>query len=63
MAAWLALERETGGWIIADTGCMKKVVHEMDSPSSQRPSVQLFVGGLTKLQALCALNPQNNLTC
>jgi hypothetical protein len=62
MAAWLALERETGGWIIADTGRLKKVVHEMDSPSSQRPSVQLFVGGPTKLQALRALNPQNNIT-
>ncbi|KAH2558742.1 hypothetical protein KXV70_004079 [Aspergillus fumigatus] len=62
MAAWLALERETGGWIIADTGRMKKVVHGMGSPSSQRPSVQLFVGGPTKLQALRALNPHNNIT-
>lgn len=62
MAAWLALEREIGGWIIADTGRMKKVVHGMGSPSSQRPSVQLFVGGPTKLQALRALNPHNNIT-
>lgn len=62
MAAWLALERETGGWIIEDTGHITKVVHGMDSPSSQRPSIQLFVGGPTKLQALRALNPQNNIT-
>lgn len=34
----------------------------MGSPSSQRPSVQLFVGGPTKLQALRALNPHNNIT-
>jgi hypothetical protein len=62
MAAWLALKRETGDWIITDTSHLKKVVYEMDSLSSQRPSVQLFIGGPTKLQALRALNPQNNIT-
>lgn len=62
MAAWLALERETGSWIIADTSCIKKVVHGMGSLSSQHPSIQLFVGGPTKLQALRALNPHNNIT-
>ncbi|KAI2839628.1 hypothetical protein CBS11350_7459 [Aspergillus niger] len=62
MATWLALERETGGWVIADTGRMEKVVHGMTNPTAQHPSVQLFVGGQTKLQALRALNPQNNIT-
>ncbi|KAL4862084.1 hypothetical protein BDV12DRAFT_203391 [Aspergillus spectabilis] len=60
MAPWLGLEFDAGGWTITDTGCARQILAAVDDPSSQCPSIQVFVGRAIKAQALRALHPHNN---
>ncbi|RDH26125.1 hypothetical protein BDQ94DRAFT_176658, partial [Aspergillus welwitschiae] len=60
MAPWLSLEKEPGGWTVVDHNGLREIVDAMDQPREQYPSVQLFVGGNTKTQALRTLYPYNN---
>ncbi|GLA56176.1 hypothetical protein AnigIFM63604_005046 [Aspergillus niger] len=61
MASWLTLERDSGGWAFVDYNGLRRIVSTMDRPQEKYPSVLLFVGGSTKMQALRALYPYNNI--
>ncbi|RAL06484.1 uncharacterized protein BO97DRAFT_449880 [Aspergillus homomorphus CBS 101889] len=60
MAPWLSLEKELGGWNLVDSHGLHQIVEKMDRPRERYPSVQLFVGGKTKAEALRALYPHNS---
>ncbi|KAL5364260.1 hypothetical protein BJX96DRAFT_178817 [Aspergillus floccosus] len=60
MAAWLGLERGPGGWTVVESDRMRHILALMDRPSACYPSVQLFIGRQTKMQALRSLHPHNN---
>ncbi|KAI9035013.1 patatin-like phospholipase family protein [Aspergillus affinis] len=61
MPAWLGLERENGAWNLTDHNTMRQIINEIDDPTSQYPSIQLFLGQNTKMQALRSLFPCNNI--
>ncbi|OQD76228.1 hypothetical protein PENANT_c121G06279 [Penicillium antarcticum] len=62
MAAWLDLVSESTGWTLVDTGRMKELVQGMSHPHTQFPSVVYFAGNGSRIKALRALFPHNNIT-
>ncbi|KAF9890703.1 hypothetical protein FE257_005569 [Aspergillus nanangensis] len=62
MAAWLDLTHDATGWSLGDTGRMDDIVQSMTHPATQYPSVCSFLGNASRLSALRALFPQNNVT-
>ncbi|KAH8430168.1 uncharacterized protein LDX57_007838 [Aspergillus melleus] len=63
MAAWLDLSGDdAAGWSLVDTGRMDDIVQSMSHPATQYPSVLSFLGNDSRVAALRALFPQNNVT-
>ncbi|KAJ6175004.1 hypothetical protein N7485_004809 [Penicillium canescens] len=62
MAAWLDLVSDSTGWTLVDTGRMEQLVHGMSHPHTQFPSVVYFAGNGSRIKALRALFPHNNIT-
>ncbi|KAJ5369970.1 uncharacterized protein N7496_006062 [Penicillium cataractarum] len=62
MASWLDLISEAQGWTLVDTGRLEKLVEGMSHPHSQYPSLILFAGNASRIKALQALFPRNNIT-
>ncbi|KAF9882845.1 hypothetical protein FE257_004957 [Aspergillus nanangensis] len=62
MAAWLDLTHDVRGWSLLDTGRMDDIVQSMSHPATQYPSICSFLGNTSRLSALRALFPQNNVT-
>jgi hypothetical protein len=62
MAAWLDLVSDSTGWTLVDTGRMDELVQGMSHPSTQFPSVVYFAGNGSRIKALRALFPHNNVT-
>ncbi|KAH8430135.1 uncharacterized protein LDX57_007805 [Aspergillus melleus] len=63
MAAWLGLSHDdAAGWSLIDTGRMDDIVQDMSHPATQYPSVLSFLGNDSRVTALRALFPQNNVT-
>lgn len=62
MASWLDLISEAQGWTLVDTGRLEKLVEGMSHPHSQYPSLVLFAGNASRIKALQALFPHNNVT-
>lgn len=61
MATWLGLEAEDTGWTLTDSGGMRRILKNMDHASGCYPSLPLFIGQTTKVQALRSLYPYNNI--
>lgn len=62
MAAWLDLVSDSTGWTLVDTGRLGRLVKGMSHPSTQFPSVVYFAGNGSRIKALRALFPHNNIT-
>ncbi|KAH8430231.1 uncharacterized protein LDX57_007900 [Aspergillus melleus] len=63
MAAWLDLTHDdAAGWSLVDTGRVDDIVQDMSHPATQYPSVLSFLGNDSRVAALRALFPQNNVT-
>ncbi|KAJ5640332.1 uncharacterized protein N7484_008194 [Penicillium longicatenatum] len=62
MAAWLDLVSEATGWTLVDTGRLESLVQGMSHPESQYPSLLYFAGNASRVKALQALFPHNNIT-
>lgn len=62
MAAWLDLVNEDGVWSLVDTSRLEELVQGMPYPKSQYPCLIYFAGNSTRMKALQALFPQNNVT-
>lgn len=62
MAAWLDLVSDSTGWTLVETGRMDELVQGMSHPSTQFPSVVYFAGNGSRIKALRALFPHNNVT-
>ncbi|KAJ5593512.1 hypothetical protein N7537_010416 [Penicillium hordei] len=62
MAAWLDLVSDSTGWTLVDTGRMDELVQGMTHPNTQFPSVVYFAGNGSRIKALRALFPLNNVT-
>ncbi|ODM18136.1 hypothetical protein SI65_06007 [Aspergillus cristatus] len=61
MVAWLGLQFDAGGWTLADSGGMRQILDAIDCPHRQYPSIPLFIGQATKVQALRSLYPYHNI--
>ncbi|KAJ5142514.1 uncharacterized protein N7515_001301 [Penicillium bovifimosum] len=62
MAAWLDLVSDSTGWTLVDTGRLDELVKGMSHPNTQFPSVVYFAGNGSRIKALRALFPHNNIT-
>ncbi|KAJ5082778.1 hypothetical protein N7532_011821 [Penicillium argentinense] len=62
MATWLDLVSDGEGWSLIDTGRLHEVVQGMTHPKSQYPLLLYFAGNSSRLRALRALFPRNNVT-
>lgn len=62
MAAWLDLIPEADGWSIVDSGRLDEIIREMSHPKTQFPSLVYFAGNGSRIKALRALFPRNNIT-
>ncbi|KAJ6171506.1 hypothetical protein N7470_000573 [Penicillium chermesinum] len=62
MAAWLDILTDAAGRTLVDTGRLEKLVGDLENPESQSPSLVYFAGGDSRVAALQALFPYNNIT-
>lgn len=62
MAAWLDVVSDGEGWSLIDTGRLREIVQDMAHPNSQFPFLILFAGNPSRVRALRALFPRNNVT-
>ncbi|KAJ6033832.1 hypothetical protein N7444_011603 [Penicillium canescens] len=62
MAAWLDLVCDATGQSLVDTGRLEEIVQGMSHPKSQYPSFISFIGNGSRIKALQALFPHNNVT-
>ena len=62
MAAWLDLIPEADGWSVADSGRLDEIIRGMSHPKTQFPSLVYFAGNGSRIKALRALFPRNNVT-
>lgn len=62
MAAWLDILSDAAGRTLVDTGRLEKLVADLSCPESQSPSLVYFAGGDSRVTALQALFPFNNIT-
>lgn len=60
-AKWLDLSLDQRGWRLHDYGKLQYVVHEMETPTTQYPSVLFFIGRKQKTALLRTIYPGNNL--
>ncbi|CAG8272590.1 unnamed protein product [Penicillium salamii] len=62
MAAWIDLVCDDTGQYLVDTGRLEEIVQGMSHPKSQYPSFISFIGNGSRMKALKALFPYNNIT-
>lgn len=62
MAGWLDLVSDSTGWTLVDTGRLDDLIQGMSHPNTQFPSVVYFAGNGSRIKALRALFPYNNIT-
>ena len=61
MVWWLQLVSENGGWVLEDSGQLRRLLRGLPNPAEQSPSSILFVGRSVKREAVRAAFPYNNI--